>query len=287
MSSKKKEWDLRKDPSALNKKIKSSWPGNHRFYFGGKTLAGPWSDVGPQTCVLCTVAAAVIPYSIFMAGPLAKEVSIWVPVTFYLVISAMMLAYCLTHCTDAGIIPRRVYFEAGLTNFTSEQDQRLILHGNSGQQDGRNEGRDFDPETNTITNVNSAGISHRTYCTTCKIFRPPRTSHCSECGVCVQVFDHHCPFVGNCVGKFYLYSGKRNYRYFNLFLTLVLVSLVYLIIQSVIFFAYAKRDEKGEKRQKETSTLVWVVVGIAGVLFGILVLVLIGFLGFHFVLQAR
>ena len=50
------------------------------------------------------------------------------------------------------------------------------------------------------------------YCKSCLIVRPPRASHCSICNVCVEKMDHHCPWIGNCI-------GKGNYKYFTFFLT--------------------------------------------------------------------
>merc|ERR1719486_1549602 len=66
------------------------------------------------------------------------------------------------------------------------------------------------------------------WCRTCRIVRPPRASHCNDCDNCVMRYDHHCPFVNNCV-------GQRNYHFFFGFVTSVLC-LAMLVLPVLFWF---------------------------------------------------
>ena len=41
----------------------------------------------------------------------------------------------------------------------------------------------------------------RKYCIVCNLEQPLRTKHCRVCQKCVATYDHHCPWVGNCIGE--------------------------------------------------------------------------------------
>jgi hypothetical protein len=69
------------------------------------------------------------------------------------------------------------------------------------------------------------------YCSTCKITRPPLSSHCKFCNACVINFDHHCTVINQCI-------GARNHRAFVLCLLFALLQFLYLICLTLLEVIY-------------------------------------------------
>lgn len=61
-------------------------------------------------------------------------------------------------------------------------------------------------------------------CGYCLLQQPMRAKHCQTCKRCVRRFDHHCPWIENCV-------GERNHRWFIVFL---LAALAFVSIFSMV-----------------------------------------------------
>ncbi|XP_061881141.1 palmitoyltransferase ZDHHC12-B-like isoform X1 [Entelurus aequoreus] len=59
-------------------------------------------------------------------------------------------------------------------------------------------------------------------CGFCLLQQPMRAKHCQTCKKCVRRFDHHCPWMENCV-------GERNHRWFLLYLLVQLLALLWAL----------------------------------------------------------
>ena len=63
-------------------------------------------------------------------------------------------------------------------------------------------------------------------CPDCKIIRTQRSRHCNICNRCVERFDHHCPYINNCV-------GHRNHVYFLLFVIFIVVNIAFHLLLTI------------------------------------------------------
>ncbi|CAM9213636.1 unnamed protein product, partial [Lampetra fluviatilis] len=214
------------------------FPGKNRFACDGRIMTSRQSGVFYLTLGLITGTSGL--FFAFDCPYLCVTLSPAVPACGCVLVTVVLLALLRTALTDPGVVPRAP--PGGLEGGGDTLGQR-------GGQGG-------------------VRVVTLRYCYTCHVFRPPRASHCSVCDNCVERFDHHCPWVGNCV-------GVRNYRSFFLFLTSLSLLTLYIFSFTLTHLVLRSRRAGFVSALKESPLLtavellvcflsVWSVLGLSG-----------------------
>lgn len=114
-------------------------------------------------------------------------------------------------------------------------------------------------------------------CPECKVIRTPWSWHCNICNLCVEWFDHHCPYINNCV-------GYNNHVYFLIFILMIVLNLIYNAILTIwSIYYYVTLDPKtfdGLKwdwfKTLYFNPVIYNVFYVLGIVINLAILVLFG-----------
>eukprot|EP00429_Kryptoperidinium_foliaceum_P068608 CAMPEP_0176059744 /NCGR_PEP_ID=MMETSP0120_2-20121206/29774_1 /TAXON_ID=160619 /ORGANISM="Kryptoperidinium foliaceum, Strain CCMP 1326" /LENGTH=352 /DNA_ID=CAMNT_0017393281 /DNA_START=55 /DNA_END=1109 /DNA_ORIENTATION=+ len=178
--------------------------GGSRVCCGGRFVTGQlWPNsistivmtVGPGFCYFKFLLPRVLePDELYFGSFLGGSQTVLAAV--------ILLCFMLASFTNPGIVPRSAAIPQELV------PNYLDMQGNP---------------LSRFLRINNVTVKQK-FCLTCRIFRPPRSKHCSYCDNCVLRFDHHCTWLGNCI-------GLHNYRYFVVLIycaTIFLIECIYV-----------------------------------------------------------
>ncbi|CAN8272911.1 unnamed protein product [Cochlearia groenlandica] len=203
-------------------RVYQTWKGSNIFCLQGRFIFGP--DVRSLGLTISLIVIPVTIFCIFVASKLMQDFSdSWgVLIVFVAVIFTVydLILLMLTSGRDPGIIPRN-----------SHPPEPEALDSNA------NTGTGQTPRLPRVKEIQVNGnIFKVKYCDTCMLYRPPRCSHCSICNNCVERFDHHCPWVGQCI-------AQRNYRFFFMFIFSTTLLCVYVLAFCFVYIRKIKESE--------------------------------------------
>ncbi|KAI6231140.1 Palmitoyltransferase [Aphelenchoides besseyi] len=172
--------------------------GRNRFFFCGRLMMS--KSNGAFFVTLTLIVSTMICFYVFDAAYVAENISLALPIVVSVLFLFVLANLFKTSFSDPGILPRAANKEV--------LEHERLYRIETGNPSATN------PRSKSVPVLQQCLVVK--FCYTCRLFRPPRSSHCSVCDNCVLRFDHHCPWVGNCV-------GLRNYRHFYMFILLLTI----------------------------------------------------------------
>lgn len=241
------------------------WKGSNKFFCGGRLIFGP--DAASLLLTMLLICGPAITF----CGQIISKIHSYnktehqddpshqpilgFPVLFVTMVILILDLFFLfmTSGRDPGIVPRNLR--------PPEADEAFDMTTPSMEWiSGRTPHLRL-PRTREVL-VGGFPVKVK-YCDTCLLYRPPRASHCSICNNCVQKFDHHCPWVGQCI-------GLRNYRFFFLFISTSTFLCIYVFIFSwlnIIGETKSHYHSIRESIKREVLSLVFIVYTFIAVWF--------------------
>ncbi|XP_062334632.1 palmitoyltransferase ZDHHC8B [Osmerus eperlanus] len=198
----------------------------------------------PVSTAACLLVGSTCLFFVFTCPWLAATLSPSVPPCCATLFLFVLANFTMATFLDAGVLP--------MANEDEDKDE------------------DFRAPLYKNVEVRGAQVRMK-WCSSCHFYRPPRCSHCSVCDHCVEDFDHHCPWVNNCI-------GRRNYRYFFLFLLSLTLHMVGVFTFGLLYVLHHQDD-----LWKLHCTVTLVAMSVCGVFF----LPVLGLTGFHLYLVSR
>lgn len=254
--------DVNPSTSQLKGKRLKKWqvfPGRNKFKCDGRLIMAVSTGILHFTvCLIVTTVALFFSFECRLTLVTELEYGYLIPAVCGILFIFNMCCLLRTAWSDPGIIPRAMPTEAAFIEQLSIENQAKSGVVQVGYRA---------PPRLLEIQVNGVPIKLK-YCFTCKIFRPPRASHCSLCDNCVENFDHHCPWVGNCV-------GKRNYKYFYLFVFSLTLLCIFIFTFCIVHIVLLTRKSGGilDALKNSPGTVfevvicffsVWSVTGLTG-----------------------
>lgn len=257
-------------PNGSHPRVYEVWPqlgGRNRFLCGGFCVTGPPHD---RCYNLCAWSFILLPSGFFFldCAPLLWKSSPVLPIVTSLVFASTVVFLLLTSCTDPGILPRH---ELQVAVAGLESEVSLI----TGTDPVSIDTATSEPVCDLTPEQERAGYR---WCRSCKVIRPPRASHCRDCDNCVMMFDHHCPFVNNCI-------GQRNYAFFQAFL--ISTGCLGLAVALGLCLYFHDRSEEGSSESALRSGWMLALALAMGTPTALMLLGVLGLMAFHIWLSCK
>ncbi|CAD5221935.1 unnamed protein product [Bursaphelenchus xylophilus] len=180
--------------------------------------------VGRAVPVVVIMVIVSLSYYVYTFQTVPSLSNLWytrviIYIGFHVLLFLFLFSYFATVFSPLPKIPSKFYLpRETLSDLWAEKSEA-----------GRNDLLFRFVSQNNINTLNVSASEGPRFCAQCKCIKPDRSHHCSICARCVLRYDHHCPWVNNCV-------HNNNYKFFLLFLGYGVTLCLFVLATSLSTF---------------------------------------------------